>query len=128
MPHFILEYSANLEDEADIDGLLAKVNAAIIAQGPVFPIGGIRSRAYRAERFRVADGAANDAFVHANFRIGAGRDAATRQRAGDALFEVMKAHFADLQQRRALALSLEVTEFPEPGTWKHNNIHARFGK
>jgi 5-carboxymethyl-2-hydroxymuconate isomerase len=25
-------------------------------------------------------------------------------------------------------LSLEVSEFSEAGTWKHNNLHARFRK
>jgi 5-carboxymethyl-2-hydroxymuconate isomerase len=30
--------------------------------------------------------------------------------------------------RRYLALSLEIYEFDEAGTWKHNNVHARFRK
>ena len=37
----------------------------------------------------------------------------------------MKAHFAELFERRYLALSLEIAEFGEAGTWKHNNLHAR---
>jgi 5-carboxymethyl-2-hydroxymuconate isomerase len=74
----------------------------------------------------MADGQADYAFVHAQLKIGAGRDAATKQRVGDALFEMMKAHFAALYERRYLALSMEITEFSEAGTWKHNNVHARF--
>jgi 5-carboxymethyl-2-hydroxymuconate isomerase len=31
-----------------------------------------------------------------------------------------------LYGRRYLALSMEITEFSEAGTWKHNNVHARF--
>jgi 5-carboxymethyl-2-hydroxymuconate isomerase len=126
MPHFIVEYTANLEAQGDLPGLLEKIHAAMIAQGGVFPIGGIRSRAIRLDCYRMADGAADYAFVHATLKIGAGRDAATRQRAGDALFEVMKTHFAALYDRRYLALSLEIAEFSEAGTWKHNNVHARF--
>ena len=49
-------------------------------------------------------------------------------RVGDALFETIKTHFADLYARRYLALSLEVAEFDEAGTWKHNNVHQRFRK
>ncbi|MDR1967764.1 MAG: 5-carboxymethyl-2-hydroxymuconate Delta-isomerase, partial [Burkholderiaceae bacterium] len=49
-----------------------------------------------------------------------------KQRAGDALFAMIKQHFAGLFARRGLALSMEIAEFPEAGTWKHNNIHARY--
>ena len=126
MPHFIVEYTANLESEGDLPGLLQKINATMIAQGGVFPIGGIRSRAIRLDCYRMADGEADYAFVHATLKIGAGRDEATRKRAGDALFEVMKSHFAALYQKRYLALSMEIAEFSEAGTWKHNNVHARF--
>jgi len=126
MPHFIVEYTANLEPEGDLPGLLQKINATMIAQGGVFPIGGIRSRAIRLDCYRMADGEADYAFVHATLKIGAGRDEATRKRAGDALFEVMKSHFAVLYEKRYLALSMEIAEFSEAGTWKHNNVHARF--
>jgi 5-carboxymethyl-2-hydroxymuconate isomerase len=126
MPHFIVEYTANLEAEGDLPGLLQKINATMIAQGGVFPIGGIRSRAIRLDCYRMADGEADYAFVHATLKIGAGRDEATRKRAGDALFEVMKSHFAALYDKRYLALSMEIAEFSEAGTWKHNNVHARF--
>jgi 5-carboxymethyl-2-hydroxymuconate isomerase len=125
MPHFIVEYTANLEAEGDLPGLLQKINATMIAQGGVFPIGGIRSRAIRLDCYRMADGEADYAFVHATLKIGAGRDEATRKRAGDALFEVMKSHFAALYDKRYLALSMEIAEFSEAGTWKHNNVHAR---
>jgi 5-carboxymethyl-2-hydroxymuconate isomerase len=128
MPHFIVEYTANLEQEGDIPALLKKANDTLIAQNGVFPIGGIRSRAIRLEHYCMADGQADYAFVHAQLKIGAGRDEATRRRVGDALFDMMKAHFAALYEKRYLALSLEIAEFSEAGTWKHNNVHARFKK
>jgi 5-carboxymethyl-2-hydroxymuconate isomerase len=126
MPHFIVEYTANLEQDGDIPGLLRKANATLIAQNGVFPIAGIRSRAHRLEHYCMADGEADYAFAHAELKMATGRDAATKQRAGDALFDMMKAHFAALYERRYLALSMEITEFSEAGTWKHNNVHARF--
>jgi 5-carboxymethyl-2-hydroxymuconate isomerase len=94
----------------------------------VFPIGGIRSRAIRLTDYCVADGAADDAFVHLTLKIGAGRTADQKQAAGDALFAMVKEHFAALFARRFLALSLEIQEFSEAGTWKHNNIHPRYKK
>ena len=63
--------------------------------------------------------------MHAALKVGAGRTEATLRATGDALFEVMKDHFAELFERIGLALSLELGEFSEAGTWKHNNLHAR---
>jgi 5-carboxymethyl-2-hydroxymuconate isomerase len=114
MPHFIVEYTSNIKSEARIPQLLAKVNETLIAQGGVFPTGGIRSRAIELTDYCIADGQADYAFVHCNLKIGAGRTDAQKK----------KDHFADLFSRRYLALSLELNEFSEAGTYKHNNIHA----
>jgi 5-carboxymethyl-2-hydroxymuconate isomerase len=127
MAHFTVEYTRNIAAEADIPGLLRKANEALIGQ-QVYPIGGVRSRAIELTDWCMADGADDYAFVHGTLKIGAGRSREVRQRTGDALFEVMKAHFAELYARRYLALSLEIYEFDEAGTWKHNNVHARFRK
>lgn len=127
MPHLIVEYSDNLEAEGDIAGLLPKLSTVLIDQG-AYPIGGIRVRAVGVRHYRIADGAADDAFVHATLKIGAGRSDAVKQATCERLFEAVKTHFADLFARRYLALSLELVEFGEAGTWKHNNIHQRFKK
>ena len=128
MPHLVFEYTDNIAAEADIPGLLRKANESLIAQGGVLPVGGIRSRAVRLTEYCVADGSADDAFVHATLKIGAGRSVEVRKKIGDDLFAVMKEHLAALYARRYLALSLEIAEFDEGGTWKHNNIHGRFKK
>jgi 5-carboxymethyl-2-hydroxymuconate isomerase len=128
MAHLIIEYTSNIKAEADLANLLRKANEVIIAQNGVFPIGGIRSRALELTDYRMADGAADYAFVHATLKIGAGREPAAKKRVCDELFEMMKAHFADLFAKRYLALSMELYEFDEGGTYKHNNVHARFRK
>ena len=128
MAHVIVEYTANIRADAAVPALLKTINDTLIAQRGVFPVGGIRSRAIELADFRMADGAADYAFVHVTFKIGAGRDAATKKRTCDALFEAIKGHFADLYAKRLLALSMELYEFDEGGTYKHNNVHARFRK
>ncbi len=55
MPHFIMEYSANLDDDLDIPALFEQLNDTAIATG-VFPIGGIRTRAIRCEYYRIGEG------------------------------------------------------------------------
>ncbi len=128
MPHFIVEYTANMRGEANIPELLRKANAVLMAQGGVFPTGGIRSRAVELTEYAIADSAADYAFVHASLKIGAGRTAEEKKAVGDALFAMMQQHLAPIFATRYLALSMEFNEFNEAGTWKQNNLHARFKK
>ncbi len=128
MPHLTFEYTDNLHGEGRIPELLKKANQVLIDQGGVFPIGGIRSRAIRLVDYCVADGVADDAFVHATLKIGAGRSDEAKKKTGDELFAMLAAHFVAIYAQRSLALSLEIIEFSEAGTWKQNNIHARYKK
>ena len=128
MPHFIVEYTDNIKNEANLPFLFEKIHQVLIDRGSHFPIGGIRSRANELHDYRVADGKEDDAFVHAVFKIGAGRTEEVKKEACDAMFEVMKDHFASLMSTRYLALSMELIEFSEAGTYKQNNIHTRFKK
>jgi 5-carboxymethyl-2-hydroxymuconate isomerase len=129
MPHLAIEYSANLRSGGDIPGLLPKLAKCLIefrADGAaVYPAGGVRVRAYEAADYCVADGAADAAFVHATLKIGKGRTRETIRATGDALFEIIKVHFAPLSARQGLALSLYLDEAGESGSWKHNNLHER---
>jgi 5-carboxymethyl-2-hydroxymuconate isomerase len=129
MPHLTLDYSGNLRDTGRFDVLcaaLARTLVAFEADGKrVYPVGGVRVRAFAADHWCIGDGRADTAYVHARVSMAAGRSAEIRKATGDALLDVMKAHFADLFARQGLALSLEITEFGEDGTWKHNNLHAR---
>jgi 5-carboxymethyl-2-hydroxymuconate isomerase len=131
MSHMTLEYSANLREEGRFGELcreLAQFMARLRIEGePVFPPGGVRVRAIACEEFCIADGSLSDAgFVHAVLKIGAGRSDAAREATCAGLFDIMKYHFAQRFAKSGLALSLELYEFSETGTLKHNNLHARF--
>lgn len=126
MPHFTVEYTDNIKNEANIALLFEEIHKILIERNSVFPTGGLRSRAIELKDYRVADGAEDDAFVHAVLKIGAGRSAEVKKEACDALFAVMKNHFSELMSQRFLALSMELVEFSEAGTYKQNNIHSRF--
>ncbi|CAB3776024.1 5-carboxymethyl-2-hydroxymuconate Delta-isomerase [Paraburkholderia ultramafica] len=129
MPHLTLEYSANLAGADRIGQLCNALAHCLDAQRDhdqrVYPLGGIRVRALRCEQYCIADGRPDAAFLHANLTIGAGRSEATKKATGDALFALIKQHFAAEFEQQGLALSLEINEFSEAGTWKHNNLHAR---
>ncbi len=125
-----LEYSANLRAAGRFGELcrkLARFMTALRVDGAaVFPPGGVRVRALAFEDYCIADDTLPDAgFVHAILKIGAGRSEAAKAAASNGLFDVMKAHFGEQFARQGLALSLELHEFSEAGTLKHNNLHAR---
>lgn len=123
MPHFITEYSANLENVIELSTLFEKVHIFLGNTG-VFPLAGIRSRAIRMDTFRVADAKHDYAFIHMTLKVGAGRDLTTRKKIADQLFEIIKKHFAQLQKNRLLAISFEMEELDPILNYKQNNIHA----
>jgi 5-carboxymethyl-2-hydroxymuconate isomerase len=127
MAHATVEWTANLEGEADIHALLELIAAAMRECG-IFPWGGIRVRAIRLDDYVIADGKGDDAFVHITVKMGAGRSAEFKRQFFTSLFESIKGQFAELYARRSLALSLYVEEVDESTSFKHNNIHQRFKK
>ena len=62
MPHLSFEYSAPLEDRADLPGFASAIRDAMVETG-VFPLAGTRVRGHRADISVTADGGAHD-FLH----------------------------------------------------------------
>jgi 5-carboxymethyl-2-hydroxymuconate isomerase len=98
------------------------VHASALATG-IFPIGGVRTRAYAAEHYRIADGHPDNAFVHTMLRVGHGRDVETRKRACEAIFATLCGQLAGLFEQLPLGLSLEMQEIDPVLTLKKNNLH-----
>ena len=55
MPHFTIEYSANLDKRVDMAKVVEVVRKAATETG-IFPLGGIRVRAVRCEHYAIGDG------------------------------------------------------------------------
>jgi 5-carboxymethyl-2-hydroxymuconate isomerase len=132
MAHLTLEYSANLRADGDFPELCRKLATALAEQRDgakaVFPIGGVRVRAIPCEEYCIGDGTLDAGFVHASLKIGAGRSQMVRDVVCESAFDVMKQHFLRQYAKMGLALSLEVAEFSEAGTLKHNNLHTWYRK
>lgn len=122
MPHFIAECTQNIKEEADLQGLFAKINQTLADTG-IFPLGGIRSRAIFLDTYQMADGKNDYAFVHMTLKIGTGRTEEQKQMAGEKLFSVITEHFKELSDKRLLALSFVMEELPTIN-FKKNNVHA----
>jgi len=127
LPHLIIEYSANVEDAIRLDELLDTMHACALSTG-VFPLGGLRVRAHRTDRYRVADKAAENGFVHVTALIGHGRTLDVQQRAGEQLFTALTEHLQNLYDRSPLAISLNIQEFHPVLNFKKNNLHEHVKK
>lgn len=124
MPHLSIEYSSNLDVLADIGGLCRALSDEIAAIG-LYPLGGIRVRAFLARDHAIADHHPDNAFADMVFRIAAGRSLDDRKRTGERLMAVAGRHFARQLAGPHFALSLEIVEIAAETSWKFNTIHAR---
>jgi len=120
--HLKIEYSAGVE--AHIAALCAGGHAAMIAAG-IFPVAGIRVRAYRADHAVVADGLAENDFVAATLSVGAGRTTEALKEAGDRVFAALQNALAGPLSTEHFALSLEIRVIDPALSWKDTPIHAR---
>lgn len=124
MPHFIMEYSANLDDDLDIPMLFEKLNETAIATG-VFPIGGIRTRAVRCEHFRIGEGDPENTFVHLTAKVGAGREPEVLKAASDKVFATFTECLKPVFERRWMSIGFEMIELHPERNYRLNNIHQK---
>ena len=122
MPHFTLEYSANLDARVDMGKVVEVVRKAAVETG-IFPLGGIRVRAVRCEHYAIADGNPDLGFIAMVLRLGEGRDLATRQQAGEHVFKALSAFLDPVFAKSKFALSFDIQINDKEMSWKRNNIH-----
>ena len=122
MPHFTLEYSANVDSFVDMDEVVEVVRKAAIETG-IFPLGGIRVRAVRCEHYAIADGNPHLGFLDMVLRLGEGRDLATRKKAGEHIFKALSACLDPVFAGSKFALSFDMQINDKETSWKRNNIH-----
>jgi 5-carboxymethyl-2-hydroxymuconate isomerase len=122
LPHFTIEYSANLDARIDMGKVVEVVRKAAVETG-IFPLGGIRVRAIRCEHYAIADGRANFGFLDMVLRLGEGRDLAMRKRAGEHIFRLLSDHLDPVFAQSQFALSFDMHINDKETSWKRNNIH-----
>lgn len=122
MPHFTIEYSANLDGLVDMGATVELVRKAAVETG-IFPLGGIRVRAVRCEHYAIADGRKNYGFLDMVLRLGEGRDLATRKKAGEHIFRALSAHLDPVFAKAKFALSFDMQINDKETSWKRNNVH-----
>jgi 5-carboxymethyl-2-hydroxymuconate isomerase len=131
MPHLLIQYSGNLDGQADMTALCRNLADTLVAQrgddgAPVFPPGATRVLAYPAQHFAVADNERDYAFAYLNLRMKKGRSEATQQRIGAALLATAKATFDPIQTRRLVGVTVQIDVSSEVYEGRVNNIDPLF--
>jgi 5-carboxymethyl-2-hydroxymuconate isomerase len=122
MPHFTIEYSANLDARVDMAEIVEVVRTAAVETG-IFPLGGIRVRAVRCEHYAIADGDPQHGFLAMVLRLGEGRDLPARQKAGEHIFKALSGYLDPVFKGSKFALSFDMQINDKETSWKRNNIH-----
>ncbi len=120
MPHFHVEYSGNLADRVDMDGLCECIRATA-ATIDTFPMPGIRVRATRVDHYAIADGNPAHGFIDITIRLRAGRPGDVKRDATRRIFEAAQEYLAPAFRKHSIALSLEMRDIdpefsPKTGT------------
>lgn len=120
MPHLSIDYSANMEDRVDIAELCDVLRRAAIETG-VFPMAGVRVRAFRADHVSIADGSDIHGYIDISVRLRGGRPLDTRQEATAHVFAAAEAYLKPAMAEHSIALSIEMRNIdpdlaPKAGT------------
>ena len=121
MPHFHIEYSANLEMIVDM-GQLCEAIRAEVALIETFPMAGIRVRATRVDHFAMADGNPKHGFIDLSVRLREGRSDKVKTDAIQQIFEKLKAHATSIMATHSIALSAEIRDISAEFSLKYGNI------
>ncbi len=121
MPHFHIDYSANLDEVVDM-GALCEAIRKTAAGIDALPLAGIRVRATRVDHVAMADGNAKHGFVDLSVRLREGRPDAVKKDAIERIFATLKDFMAPAMETRSIALSAEMRDINADLSPKFGNV------
>ncbi|MDE1131712.1 MAG: 5-carboxymethyl-2-hydroxymuconate isomerase [Ascidiaceihabitans sp.] len=121
MPHFHIEYSANLESLVDMAQLCEAVRAKA-ATIDTFPMAGIRVRATRVDHVAIANGNPKHGFVDLSVRLREGRPHDVKHDAITQIFAVLTDFMAPTMETLSVALSAEMRDIDADLSPKFGNV------
>lgn len=121
MPHFHLEYSANLEEKVDISALCDAIRSAAV-DIEIFPMPGIRVRATRSDHYSIADGDEKHGFVDLSIRLREGRTEEAKRYAVEKIFSTLCSFMEPVLLQSSVALSAEIRDIDAGLSPKYGNI------
>lgn len=127
MPHFIVEYSSNMEEVVDMADFCNLLRVTGIKTG-VFPEAGIRVRAHRCDTYSIADGKLDAGFIDISVRLRGGRTLAVRKKATAEVFAAAEAYLEPVFSSTPFALSFEMRDIDPDLSPKRSSIREFLSK
>jgi 5-carboxymethyl-2-hydroxymuconate isomerase len=124
MAHLFIEMSDTVARGLDADGLCDALHQAMIETG-IFPLAGIRVRAFRAEACAIADKHPDNGFVAMTLSVGHGRTKDVLAAAGEKVFAAARQQLSDWLAGQHFGLTMEIREIDADLTWKANTMRPR---
>lgn len=121
MPHFHIDYSANLEEVVDV-GALCEVIRKAAADIETFPVAGIRVRAIRVDHLAMADGDPKHGFIDLSVRLRKGRPDDVKKDAITRIFAALKDFMTPAMETHSIALSAEMRDIDADLSPKFGNV------
>ena len=121
MPHLIIEYSANIEQELKLPELIECLHDST-AEIEAFPRAGLRTRTTKRDNFFIADGHPDNSFVHVTLRIKSGRSMEIKKDAAEIIFKSLTDYLSPLLDTNPLAISFEIQEIDPALSFRQGNI------
>ncbi|MEP5154763.1 5-carboxymethyl-2-hydroxymuconate isomerase [Planktotalea sp.] len=121
MPHFHIEYSANLEEVVDIGALCEAIRVEAVGID-TFPTAGIRVRATRVDHVAMADGNPKHGFIDLSVRLREGRPMDVKEDAINRIFAALKDFMTPAMAEHSIALSAEMRDIDAALSPKYGTI------
>jgi 5-carboxymethyl-2-hydroxymuconate isomerase len=119
--HIVIEHSSNLRRQLNLPRFVEAIRQAALATG-IFPLGGMRTRAYESDPYCIAGRHPDNTFVHLSVNVGEGRDHATRRQACEEIFAAACEQLRAVHAREPLGISVEMQERDPDVSLKQTNI------
>jgi 5-carboxymethyl-2-hydroxymuconate isomerase len=120
----MIEMSDTVARSIDVSSLCDALHQGMVEAG-IFPLAGIRVRAYRTEAFAMADKHPENGFVAMTLSVGHGRTKEVLAAAGEKVFAAGKQYLSSWLAGPYFGLTLEIREIDPDLTWKANTIRPR---
>ena len=117
MPHLTLEYTANIPHEVDIQDLLAKLHQ-VIAKLAGTRIENFKSRAICRDIYYIGTGSGQEAFVHLEIRLLAGRSPETKERIGQQCLDLLEKAWGSSLVELELQITVELVDMEHASYFK----------
>ncbi|MFC1724750.1 5-carboxymethyl-2-hydroxymuconate Delta-isomerase [candidate division KSB1 bacterium] len=109
MPHLTLEYTNNITQTVDFNNLFTDLHGILEETGGI-NINNCKSRAVQLDKFFIAKGESNKAFVHLDVSFLEGRPVELKQEIGSKILEKLKKHYKQSIAELDIQITVEIKD------------------